>query len=499
MGDPASALGVLMKKIEIRDQPSLGVGKTLSLTLTGIRYRLFRSLVTVGVVAVAMAFLMNVLSESLVRGAVLRATTLRAAQLHQAYVWVTKLSDPGVLDSILTAMAAPRPEAVDEAVSMAKLPPEDGVFLESRCRQAAEYLRFFAALDYGARRQLTGKAEGTAIFDGLQSPAAQADFFGKAKEIRSLRLPGGADTFQKFLREWPGVKEKLERIRAARAAAIAQLQGSLRGRTVMEALAEADGAFGAAIRAAGFRFPEDVARTVAEQARQACDGQFLEAGLLRPAVRQAVAGRLDLTLNEVNPQVLWTFLRSRESAAWYLDRLKEADIPVAGLTPERLMALARVQTEEATLAQLVPLQADVEAGETGIQERMLWLILVSMVVCAVGIANAMLMSVTERFREIATLKCLGALDRTIMGMCVIEATILGVTGGAAGALAGTLLGLSRMSAAFGGIALSTMPIGALCLAMAGSILVGIALAAVAALYPSFKAARLAPMEAMRVE
>jgi ABC-type antimicrobial peptide transport system permease subunit len=35
--------------------------------------------------------------------------------------------------------------------------------------------------------------------------------------------------------------------------------------------------------------------------------------------------------------------------------------------------------------------------------------------------------------------------------------------------------------------------------MAGSILVGIALAAVAALYPSFKAARLAPMEAMRVE
>jgi putative ABC transport system permease protein len=197
--------------------------------------------------------------------------------------------------------------------------------------------------------------------------------------------------------------------------------------------------------------------------------------------------------------VLWDFLKSREAAGWYLDRLKEAKISVAGLTPERLMALARVQTEEMMLAQLLPLEAGTEEGETGIQERMLWLILVSMVVCAVGIANAMLMSVTERFREIATLKCLGALDSTIMGMCVVEATVLGVTGGAAGALAGTLLGVGRMSAAFGGIAWRTLPIGALASAMAGSVLVGIALAAVAALYPSFKAARLAPMEAMRVE
>jgi hypothetical protein len=488
-----------MKRIEVKNQPSLGIGKTVSLTLTGIRYRLFRSLVTVGVVAVAMAFLMNVLSESLVRGAVLRATTLRAAELHQASLRATELSDPGTPDSILALFAAARPEAVDEAVSMAKLPPADRPFLESRCGQAAGYLRCFAALDYGERRLLLGQAEGTAVFDALQAPPAQADFLAEAKEMRSLRLPGGTETFQKFLREWPEVKEKIERIRAARVAAIAQLRPALRGRTAMEALAEADGAFGAAIRAAGFRLPEDTARAVAEQARQARDRQLLEAGILQPAVRRVVAGRLDLALNEVNSSVLWRFLRSREGAGWYLDRLKEADLSTAGLTPDRLVVLARVQVEEMDLARLLPLEAEAEAGETGIQERMLWLILVSMIVCAVGIANAMLMSVTERFREIATLKCLGALDGTIMGMCVIEATLLGVTGGAAGAVAGTLLGVGRMSAAFGGIALGTLPVGALCLAMAGSVLVGILLAAAAALYPSFKAARLAPMEAMRVE
>jgi putative ABC transport system permease protein len=488
-----------MKQIEIKYQPPLGVGRTVSLTLTGIRYRLFRSLVTVGVVAVAMAFLMNVWSESLVRGAVLRATTLRAAQLHQAFVWATKLTNPGTLDSILTGMAAPHAEAVEEAMSMAKLPPGDRSFLESRCRQATGYLRFFAALDYGARRRLLGQAQGAAVFDGLQSASAQADFFANVKEMQTLQLPGGDETFKKFLGEWPDVKEKLERIRAARAAAIAQLQPSLRGHTAMEALTEADGALGAAVRAAGFLFPEDTARTVAEQARQTCDSRSLEEGLLRPAVRQALAGRLDLTLNEVNPSVLWDFLKSREAAGWYLDRLEETGGSAAELTPERLVVLARVQTEEMMLAQLLPREASTEEGETGIQERMLWLILVSMIVCAVGIANAMLMSVTERFREIATLKCLGALDTTIMGMCVVEATVLGVTGGAAGALAGTLLGVGRMSAAFGGIAVRTLPTGHLALAMAGSVLVGIALAAVAALYPSFKAARLAPMEAMRVE
>ena len=271
-----------MKQIEVKNQPPLGIGRTVSLTLTGIRYRLFRSLVTVGVVAVAMAFLMNVLSESLVRSAVLRATTLRAAELHQAFAWAAKLTEPGTLDSILTLLAGPSAEAVDEAVSMAKLPPEDRPFLESRCRQAIGYLRFFTALDYSARRQFVGKAQGTAVFDALQSPSAQADFLSRAKELRSLRLPGGAEGLQKFLSEWPDVKEKLGRIRAARAVAIAQLQGSLHGRTVTEALAGADGEFGAAIRSAGFRLPQDTARVVAEQAREALDRQLLEAGIFSP-------------------------------------------------------------------------------------------------------------------------------------------------------------------------------------------------------------------------
>jgi putative ABC transport system permease protein len=43
-----------------------------------------------------------------------------------------------------------------------------------------------------------------------------------------------------------------------------------------------------------------------------------------------------------------------------------------------------------------------------------WIIILSLLVCVVGIVNAQLMAVTERFREIGTMKCLGALDRFVL-------------------------------------------------------------------------------------
>ena len=68
-----------------------------------------------------------------------------------------------------------------------------------------------------------------------------------------------------------------------------------------------------------------------------------------------------------------------------------------------------------------------------------WIVFLSLLVCVVGIINAQLMSVTERFREIGTLKCLGALDRFIVRIFVIEATMQGLAGGIIGALLGVLV------------------------------------------------------------
>jgi len=52
--------------------------------------------------------------------------------------------------------------------------------------------------------------------------------------------------------------------------------------------------------------------------------------------------------------------------------------------------------------------------------------ILSLLVCAVGIVNAQLMAVTERFREIGTMKCLGALDRFVLRLFILEAGMQGL-------------------------------------------------------------------------
>ena len=133
-------------------------------------------------------------------------------------------------------------------------------------------------------------------------------------------------------------------------------------------------------------------------------------------------------------------------------------------------------------------------------ERNLWLIALSFMVCVVGVANAMLMSVTERFTEIATMKCLGAMDRFVMMMFVFEAVIQGAIGGVIGMLLGIILAVLRGAAEFGGLLFGAGgALGELVLGVLVSFVIGVLLAALAAIGPSWIAARLAPMEAMRVE
>lgn len=138
-----------------------------------------------------------------------------------------------------------------------------------------------------------------------------------------------------------------------------------------------------------------------------------------------------------------------------------------------------------------------EAESNRIQTR--WLLGLALLVAFVGILNAMLMSVTERFREIGTMKCLGALDGFIVKLFVIESLFQGVVGTLIGLVIG--LGLSFIAAAmtYGRFAFINLPVGPLLVAVGISLLVGVGITVAAAVYPAWQAARMQPIEAMRVE
>jgi len=132
--------------------------------------------------------------------------------------------------------------------------------------------------------------------------------------------------------------------------------------------------------------------------------------------------------------------------------------------------------------------------------KRIWLVVMSLLVCGVGITNAMLMSVTERFREIGTMKCLGALDNFIVRLFLIEAMALGVLG----SVLGTLLGLLAMLGIFvlrerSLSVAAKMDWGQMLEYLLLCILIGTVLSLVSAIAPAVRAARMRPAAALQTE
>ena len=490
-----------MKTIDVRDQYRLGVARTFNLTVSGIRYRLFRASVTVVVITVAIAFLMNVLSEGLVVGAVSRMTREKIGQERQALWWADRLSASGTPEEILLEIgrSGPTEPACVEGMKAGDLTPEQMRSYREGAAAAALYVDFFEDMAVAHRRILVRGSKGKGIFDRLQDAGEFERFLGELKDMKSVMFATAVEEFESFLAEWPQISETTLRIKRGRATAQARIKEYLGDRTVMEGLAEADGAFGKAVREAGFVLDEATSAVVAVQARRMLDMRRLEETVVMPEMRRAVAAYVNVMPAEVNALTLWKLLRRQGSARWYFDNLKHKGVDVAGIDIERATDLAGSKARNDALTAAERKSAGVAGGIMGIGERMSWLVAMAMLVCTVGVLNAMLMSVTERFREIATLKCLGALDGSIMLIFVMEASLLGAVGGAAGAIAGGVIGLGRMLVAFGGPLFSALPVGQLLLAVLLSTASGVVLAALAALYPSWRAATLAPMEAMRIQ
>jgi len=130
--------------------------------------------------------------------------------------------------------------------------------------------------------------------------------------------------------------------------------------------------------------------------------------------------------------------------------------------------------------------------------RNVWITVIALAVTVMGISNAMLMSVTERFREISTMKCLGALSAFIRQVFLIESALMGVVGALSGAIFGALFAIVGYSFTYGfGIVVGSLQVPALLLYFALSLIAGIVLSVLAAIYPAKFASRMVPATALR--
>lgn len=133
------------------------------------------------------------------------------------------------------------------------------------------------------------------------------------------------------------------------------------------------------------------------------------------------------------------------------------------------------------------------------KDRLNWLSIMALIVCTVGITNAMLMSVTERYKEIGTMKCLGALDSFIVKLFFIESCLIGFISSLIGFMIGWVV-LSLMHLISDGTeAFGLLYWAASFKLLIISVTVGTILTYLATIAPAIRAAQMPPAAALRVE
>jgi len=165
------------------------------------------------------------------------------------------------------------------------------------------------------------------------------------------------------------------------------------------------------------------------------------------------------------------------------------------------LTMLTISTSTAFLMYLLTMARRTDNAASAVADNQGWLLMMvlSLLVSAAGVLNTMLMSVSQRYREIGTMKCLGALDSFVLLSVLTEAAILGCLGALIGVVIGLIISFGLGVAEFGGGLLMHMQLDNIIVKVIGVFLVGMALTTFGASIPAMIAAKMPPMDAMRGE
>ena len=180
----------------------------------------------------------------------------------------------------------------------------------------------------------------------------------------------------------------------------------------------------------------------------------------------------------------------------YVGATSQGTLSAAYQEAQTLLLNLHGDTSVATADFTIASQASLLSTATSVTQTLTVLLAgiagISLLVGGIGVMNIMLVSVTERVREIGLRKALGATPRVIRQQFLVEASVLGLAGGLAGAAIG-VVGALLLPRVISQTVIVSVP------ATVGAIVVATGIGVVFGVYPASRAARLAPIDALRSE
>jgi putative ABC transport system permease protein len=491
-----------MKEIVAKNQVELGSARCIQLALSGIMFRLFRSSITIVILGLAVAFLSHMLAYSVIFSTTEREIWTELEDERMLGVQLRRLESPDAFGSLLLHFQRQTPNRLAEYRHWGELDEKEMEQSLLRAGLVAEFEQAIRNFNNRQRAILAGDRNEIELLEYIGSTEAMDLFLERCRQIEvSIPLGGRAELEALVTEEWPALQKILHRVRVGHRHAIARMEEELGSRSISDSLVRNPEEVKQAAGSAGFSIEAYDFEGIAAFARDARYQRQIEETISSLGIRRALASRWNLAPSDVHSLRLMEWIARDHANAVEFDQILTETEGGESIGPDTLFRVATQSLHFRRLQTLVPQAPDPEAEDSlfGLDVSGRWLILLAFLVCVIGVANAMLMSVTERFTEIATMKCLGAMDKFIMMMFVFEAAIQGLVGGILGAFFGVFLAWLRGASEYGSTLVLADVFGTVVISALVAMVVGILLAVLAAMGPSYAAARLAPMEAMRVD